>query len=80
MTKANSSIDHKKFVHELFILAISILAILNIFIVFFTNEPDMDYVLVIVNFALSLILLVDFFYRFFTTRKKSATFSITSVG
>ena len=70
MANEERSIDHKNFSYELFILAISILAILNIIIIFFTSDPNMDFVLVIVNFALSLILLSDFFYRFFTSRDK----------
>lgn len=74
MTQGERSFEHKNLSYEMFIVAISILAIINIFIVFLTNDPDMDYVLVIINYALSLILLVDFFYRFFSTKGKTSYF------
>jgi hypothetical protein len=67
--KANSN-EHKNFSFELFILAISILAIVNIIIIILTNDPEMSEVLLIVNFALSLILIIDFGYRFFTAKSK----------
>ncbi|MBK5108441.1 MAG: potassium channel family protein [Anaerolineales bacterium] len=67
--KANLN-EHKNFSYELFILAISILAIVNIFIIILTNDPEMGEVLVIVNFALSLILIFDFGYQFFTAKSK----------
>jgi len=71
--KANSD-EYKNFSYELFILAISILAILNVFIIFLTTDPEMDEVLLIVNFALSLILFIDFGYRFFTVKSKANYF------
>jgi voltage-gated potassium channel len=70
MSPEENSQNNKSFSYELFILAISILAIINILIVFLTSDPNMDMVLIIINFALSLILLVDFFYRLFTAPKK----------
>ena len=70
MIQEENSQNNKSFSYELFILAISILAIINILIIFLTIDPNMDMVLIIVNFALSLILLVDFFYRLFTAPNK----------
>jgi voltage-gated potassium channel len=60
----------KIYSYELFILAISILAILNIIIVGFVDDTDMNEVLVIINFVLSLILLIDFSYRLFSAKDK----------
>ena len=70
MTPEENSQNYKSFSYELFILAISILAIINILTILLTSDPNMDRVLIIVNFALSLILLVDFFYRLFTAPEK----------
>ena len=67
--KANSN-EPKNFSYELFILAISILAIVNILIIILTNDSEMREVLLIVNFGLSLILIFDFGYRFFTAQSK----------
>ena len=70
MRNENRTKEPNQLIHETFILAISILAILNILIIILVDDPDMDQVLVITNFVLSLILLVDFFYRFFTSEDK----------
>ena len=70
MKNVDKAIDHKNFIYEIFNLAISLLAIINILLISLTNEPGMDQVLIIVNFALSLILLVDFFIRLFTSNNK----------
>lgn len=70
MPASDNSTNYKGFSYEFFILAISILAIINIFFILFTANPERDQVLVIVNFILSLILLFDFFYRFLTAREK----------
>lgn len=74
MTPEENSQNYKSFSYELFILAISILAIINVLTILLTSDPNMDMVLIIVNFALSLILLVDFFYRLFTAPKKVSYF------
>jgi voltage-gated potassium channel len=68
------STDHKGFSYELFILAITLLAIVNVAIITLTRDPEMDQVLVIVNFALSLILLFDFCWRFFSVKDKTNYF------
>jgi voltage-gated potassium channel Kch len=70
MKREDRSPEQKNLIHEVFILAISILAILNVLIIILVDDPDMDQVLIIVNFVLSLILLVDFCYRFFTSKDK----------
>jgi voltage-gated potassium channel len=61
--KINKYSDSKSISYDLFILAISILAILNIIIILLTGDLNMDQVLVIANFTLSLFLMVDFVYR-----------------
>jgi len=70
MSASEASTNHKSFSYELFILAISILAIVNIIFIILTSDPGRDQVLVIVNFVLSLILLFDFSYRLSTAREK----------
>jgi voltage-gated potassium channel len=70
MKSAFSPAAIKYYSYELFILAISILAILNIIIVSMVDDVHMAEVLVIVNFALSLILLIDFCYRLFTVKDR----------
>ena len=74
MTDVERSNEHKNFIYEFFILAISLLAIINILIILFTNDPEMDQVLEIVNAALSLILIADFCFRLFTVDVKSRYF------
>jgi voltage-gated potassium channel len=70
MTSTERTIEHKNYLYEIFILAISLLAIINILVTLITSDPGMDQVLVIVNFAISLILLFDFCFRFFTSKRK----------
>lgn len=64
------STEYKNHLYEVFILAISLLAIINILITLITSDPGMDKVLVIINFAISLILIFDFCFRFFTSNDK----------
>ena len=74
MLNTDHGMENKNFIYETFILAISTLAVINILLILLTNDPDMDRVLVIVNFAISLILLVDFFYRFLSSGDKRKYF------
>lgn len=56
--------------YEFFVLAISLLAIVNMFIILITPNEEMDDVLRIVNIALSIIFLGDFFYRLLSAPSK----------
>jgi len=62
--------DFKGTGYELFIMTITVLAIANLFIIWFTPNTDMDQVIIIINFVLSLLLMVDFFYRLLTSPNK----------
>lgn len=61
MAPSNRNQELKGLSYEFFILAITILAIVNIFIIWFTPSQAMDQVLVIINFSLSILLMGDFF-------------------
>ena len=56
--------------YELFIVCITILAIINLFIIWFTPNIEMDKVITIINIVLGIFLLADFFYRLFSTTSK----------
>jgi hypothetical protein len=60
--------------YELFIAALSILSILNIFLAIFIPNPDVARVLMIMNGILSAIFLADFTMRLFTANSKSRYF------
>jgi voltage-gated potassium channel len=74
MLNADHGMEQKNFIYETFILAITSLAVFNILLILFTNDPDMDRVLMIVNFSISLILLVDFGYRLLSSSDKRSYF------
>ena len=74
MATSNKSQELNGLSYEFFILAITILAIVNIFIIWFTPSQAMDQVLVVVNFSLSFLLMTDFLYRFFTSPSKKGYF------
>jgi voltage-gated potassium channel len=56
--------------YELFILTISVLAIANLLIIWFTPDSVMEEVVLIINFIISVFLLLDFFYRLFSSPSK----------
>jgi Ion transport protein len=60
--------------YELFIAALSILSILNIFLTIFIPNPDVARVLTIMNGILSVIFLGDFTMRLLTANSKSTYF------
>src|SRR3954466_2347607 len=64
----------KNTTYELFIAALSILSIFNLFFVLVARVPDVDGVVVIMNGLMSFIFLGDFSYRLFTTSSKSTYF------
>jgi voltage-gated potassium channel len=74
MASSNRNQELKSLSYEFFILAITILAIVNIFIIWFTPSKAMNQVLVIVNFSLSILLMADFLYRLFTSPSKLGYF------
>jgi voltage-gated potassium channel len=49
--------------YEVFIAALSILSIVNLFLIFFVRDPSLDTVLQFMNLVLSLVLFFDFLYR-----------------
>ena len=61
MDSAHGSQELKGTSYELFIVSISTLAIVNLFIIWFTPNTDMDQVISIINIVLSIFLLADFF-------------------
>jgi voltage-gated potassium channel len=74
MDSTDGSQEFKSAGYELFIVSISILAIVNLFIIWFTPNTDMDQVIGIINIVLSIFLLVDFFYRLFSSTSKQRYF------
>ena len=62
--------EYKGASYEGFILAITLLAIANLFIIWFNPNTEMDAVLKIMNFVLSIILLGDFFHRLLSSPSK----------
>lgn len=74
MAPRNRNQELKGLSYEFFILAITILAIVNIFIIWLTPSQAMDQVLKVVNFSLSFLLMADFLYRLFTSPSKLGYF------
>jgi voltage-gated potassium channel len=62
--------EYKGANYEIFVLAITLLAVSNLFIIWFNPNAEMDAVLKIMNFVLSIILLGDFCYRLLSSRSK----------
>lgn len=60
--------------YEIFIAALSILSILNLLIAAIVDDKNLDYVLLIMNGLLSLILFMDFCVRFKTAESRSDYF------
>lgn len=60
--------------YELFIAALSVLSIVNIVLLYALRDDDLRTVLLVMNVVLSVIFLVDFFYRLLTTPSKSRYF------
>jgi len=61
----------KNISYELFITAVSILAVVNIFIKFIAQDKTIDTVIFVMDLLLSLVFLVDFLYRLFSSNSKS---------
>jgi voltage-gated potassium channel len=60
--------------YELFIMLITILSILNLILILFTRNSEMEQVIFFINIAISLILMFDFFYRLLSSPSKNAYF------
>ena len=70
----NPSGELKNTNYELFVGALSVLSIANLFLYYFVDDPNVAEVLFIMDGILSLIFLTDFLYRLFSARSKSEYF------
>jgi voltage-gated potassium channel len=60
--------------YELFILTISILSIANLLLIWFTPDSVMEQVVLIINFIISIFLMLDFLYRLLSSPSKKDYF------
>ena len=74
MTVEDKPNELKNTSYELFIGALSVLSIFNLFLYYFLPDPDTSAVVLIIDGVLSLIFLADFTYRLFTADSKSNYF------
>lgn len=74
MGSAHGSQEFKGTGYELFIVSISTLAVVNLFIIWFTPNTNMDQVISIINIVLSIFLLIDFINRLFSSTSKKNYF------
>jgi voltage-gated potassium channel len=78
MKQAEKNPDLKDTGYELFILLLSIVSIINLFLVVFGPRMDMNEklleVIYIINAILTIFFIIDFCYRFFTTDSKKNYF------
>lgn len=70
MANKKLSNELKNTSYELFIGALSILSVFNIFFAFLVKDPDVSTVLSIMNAILTSIFIVDFLFRFLTTTSR----------
>ena len=80
MGSAHGSQEFKGTGYELFIVSISTLAVVNLFIIWFTPNTAMDQVISIINIVLSIFLFIDFFITFSPQQARKITFFGISVG
>jgi voltage-gated potassium channel Kch len=71
---AKQSSELKNTTYELFIVALSMLSIVNIFIYYLASDPDVEGVVAHMDGVLSIIFLTDFIYRLSTADSKSHYF------
>lgn len=71
MDSEGRSQEFKGVGYELFIVCITILAIINLIIIWFTPNIEMDKVISIINIVLGIFLLADFFYRLLSATSKT---------
>lgn len=72
--KAGSRRELKNIGYEIFIGLLSILSIVNLILIYFWPDPNVDTVLYVMNTIMTPIFLGDFFYRLFTAASKSGYF------
>jgi voltage-gated potassium channel Kch len=72
----SASTELKDTTYELFIGALSVLSIINLFLYYVINNSVVSGVVVIIDGLLSLIFLVDFLFRLFTADSKSRYFLV----
>jgi voltage-gated potassium channel len=60
--------------YELFLVAITILSVINIFLIYFAPTAVMRNVVMLVDFSICFLFLIDFVYRFFTASSKAYYF------
>ena len=64
----------KNTTYELFIVALSILSVFNIFVLVISKDPDVIDVVNMMDFVLSLVFIIDFLFRLFTASSKKEYF------
>jgi len=74
MSQTDDQSELKNISYELFIAALSILSIFNLLLVVWSQDANVQQILLIINGLLSVIFLADFFYRLFTAHSKSKYF------
>src|SRR4051794_7077236 len=72
--KRRADKELKNTTYELFMAALSVLSIVNLFIALLINDPDVVNVVGIMDGFLSVIFLGDFLYRFFSVSAKATYF------
>src|SRR5215204_6400487 len=73
-TQLESESELKNVSYECFILALSVMSLLNILILYLLRQPEVDVVITVMDLVLSVIFLGDFVYRLFTARTKRGYF------
>ncbi|MCP4359732.1 MAG: ion transporter [Chloroflexi bacterium] len=70
MVEEQEANGFKSISYELFILALSILSIVNILLAIIFQEPQLSYIIFVVDLTLSFIFMADFLYRLKTAPSK----------
>ena len=60
--------------YEIFVAAVSVLAIVNLLLLYVVEAQSLDTVLLVMNILLSVILFIDFVYRLLTAPSRSGYF------
>lgn len=70
----NNSTELKNIPYELFIGALSVISIFNIFLEIGAKNPQVDGILLVINIVLTFIFFSDFVYRFYTASNRKDYF------
>lgn len=73
-SKEKSNSELKNISYELFIGALSVISIFNIFLSFFIHNPQINGILIVINIILTAIFFSDFLYRFYTATSRKDYF------